>query len=58
MQCSARNVDNYGKDQDQGRTLMTKCWQSMQSRDTKNMNLEEDLEDIHSGARRVGGNEE
>ena len=37
---------------------MTKCWQSMQSRDTKNMNLEEDLEDIHSAARRVGGNEE
>ena len=58
MQCSARNVDNYGKDWDQCRTLMTKCWQSMQSRDTKNMNLEEDLEDIHSAARRVGGNEE
>ena len=51
-------VDNYGRDQDQARTLMTKCWQSMQSRGTKNMNLEKDLEDIHSTARRVGGNEE
>ena len=51
------NVDNYGRDQDQARTLMIKCWQSMQSRGTKNMNLEKDLEDIHSAARRVGGNE-
>ena len=53
MQRSARI-----RDQDQARTLMTKCWQSMQSRGTKNMNLEKDLEDIHSTARRVGGNEE
>ena len=51
-------VDNYGRDQDQARTLMTKCRQSVQSRGTKNMNLEKDLEDIHCAARRVGGNEE
>ena len=44
-------VDNHGRDQDQARTLMTKCWQSMQSRGTKNMNLEKDLEDIHNTAR-------
>ena len=51
-------VDGYDRDEDQARTLMTNCWQSMQSRDTKNTNLEKDLEDIHSTARRVGGNEE
>ena len=37
---------------------MTKCWQSMHSRDTKNLNLEKDLEDIHSTARRVVWSEE
>ena len=49
--CNAlrRYVDNNGRDQDQARTLMTKCWQSMQSRGSKNMNLEKDLEDtLHS----------
>ena len=43
-------VDSYDRDQDQARTL--------KSRDTKNMNFEKDLEDIHSTTRRVGGNEE
>ena len=58
--CNAprEQVDGYDRDQDQARTLMTKCWQSMQSRDTKNMNLEKDLEDIHSTAWRMGENEE
>ena len=58
--CNAlrEDVDNYGTDHHQARTLMPKCWQSMQSRNTKNMNLEKDLEDIHSTARKVGGNEE
>ena len=51
-------VDNYGRDQDQARTLMTQCWQSIQSRDTEHLNLNEDLEDIQCTARRVGGNEE
>ena len=37
---------------------MTKCWQSIQSRDTKNLNLEKALEDIQSTARRVGWCEE
>ena len=36
------------KDQGRARTRMTKCWQSMQSQDTKNLNLEKDLEDIQS----------
>ena len=32
-------VDSYDRDQGRARTPMTKCWQSMQSRDTKNLNL-------------------
>ena len=52
------SVDNYGRNQDQAKTLMTKCWQSMQSRGTKNMNLEKDLEHMHFTTGRVGGNEE
>ena len=39
-------VNNYGRDQDQARTLMKECWQSMQNRGTKNMNLAKDLEDF------------
>ena len=35
-----------------------KCWQSVQSRGTKNLNLEKDWEDIQSTARRVGWCEE
>ena len=51
-------VDGYDRDQGRARTLITKCCQSMQSRDTKNMNLEKDLEDIQSTARKVGWCEE
>ena len=47
-------VEGYDTDQGRARTLMTKCWQSTQSRGTKNMNLEKDLEDMHSTARKVG----
>ena len=51
-------VDSYDKDQCRARTLMTKCWQSTQSRDTKNLNLEKGLGDIQFTARRVGWCEE
>ena len=47
-------VEGYDRDQGRATTLMTKCWQSMQSRDTNDMNLEKDLEVIQSTARRVG----
>ena len=43
------------KDEGRARTLMTKCWLAMWSRGTKNMNLEEDLEDIQSTAREWAG---
>ena len=36
-------VDGYDRDQGRARTLMPKCWQSMQSRVTKSMNLEKRL---------------
>ena len=51
-------VDRYDKDLGRARTLMTNCWQSMQSRDTKNMNIEKDLEEMHSTVRKVGWCEE
>ena len=57
--CSAREyVDSYDKDQGRARTLITKCWQSMQSRDTKNLNLDKNLEDVQSTARKVGWSED
>ena len=58
--CSALReyVDSYDKDQGRAKTLMTKCWQSMQSRDTKNLNFYKDLEDMQSTARSVGWSEE
>ena len=37
---------------------MTKCQQSIQSLETQNLNLNTDLEDIQSTARRVGWIEE
>ena len=57
--CNALREYVEGCDTDQGRarTLMTKCWQSIQSRCTKNMNLEKDLEDMRT-ARKVGWCEE
>ena len=51
-------VEGYDRDQGRARTPMTQCWQSIQSRDTKNMNLEKDLEDMHCTAKRVGWCEE
>ena len=37
---------------------MTRCWQSMQKRDTENLNVDEDLEDVQSTARKAGWSEE
>ena len=51
-------VDSYDRDMGRFRTLMTKCWQSMQSRDSEHLNLEQGLEDIQSTALRVGWCEE
>ena len=33
-------VDSYDKDEGRPGTLMTKCWQSVQSGDTENLNLD------------------
>ena len=58
--CSALReyVDSHDRDRGRARTLMTKCWQSMQSRKTKNLNLDKDLEDIQSTARKVDWSDE
>ena len=37
---------------------MTKLWQLMQSRDTENLNLDKDLEEILSKMKQMGGSEE
>ena len=37
--------------------IMTKMWQMMQSRDTKNLNLDKDFEEIKSEVKQVGWNE-
>ena len=59
--CSAlrEHVGTFDRDRGRPKTIVTKLWQSMQSRETKNMNLEkEDLEDILSPMRKVGWSEE
>ena len=58
--CSAlwEYVDTLRQDQGRARTLMTKLWQSMQRRETQNMNFDTDLEDILSTMRKMGWNEE
>ena len=54
MQRFARTRRKIRQSQGRAGTLMTKCWQSMQSRNTNNFNLEKDLEDIQSTARKSG----
>ena len=57
--CALREyVDSYDRDRGRARTLMTKCWQSMQSMETKSFNLDKDLEDVQSTVRKVGWSEE
>ena len=58
--CSALReyVDSHDKDQGRARTLMTNCLQSIASRDTKNLNLDKDLEDSQSTARKGWTEEE
>ena len=38
--------------------MMTKLWQSMQSGDTKNMNLDKEIEDVLSTVRKMAWSEE
>ena len=48
-------VDTFDRDRGRPKTIMTKLRQSMQSRETKNLNLVEDLEDILSKMKQMGG---
>ena len=51
-------VDTFDKDRGRPKTIMTKLWQLMQSRDTNNLNLDKDLEVILSKMKQMGGSEE
>ena len=51
-------VDTFDRDRGRPKTIMTKLLQSMQSRETKNLNLEKDLEDILSKMKQMGGGEQ
>ena len=58
--CSAHReyIDTFDRDRGRPKTMTTQLWQSMQSRETKNLNLGEHLEDILSKIRQIGGIEE
>ena len=58
--CSALReyVDTFDRDRGRPKTMMTKLWQLMQSRDTKNLNLDKDLETILCKMKQMGGCEE
>ena len=58
--CSALrvHVDTFDNVRGRPKTIMTKLWQLMQSRDTKHLDLDEDLEEILSKMKQMGGSEE
>ena len=58
--CSALReyVDTFGRDRGRPKTIITKLWQSMQSRETENSNFDKDLEDILSKMKKMGESEE
>ena len=57
--CSAlwEYVDTFDKDRGRPKAIMAKLWQLMQNRDTKNLNLDKDLEEILSKMKQIGGSE-
>ena len=58
--CSAlwEYVENFDKERGRPKTIITKLWQLMQSRDTKHLNLDKDLEEILSEMKQAGWSEE
>ena len=57
--CSALReyVDTFDKERGRPKTIMTKLWQLMQSRETNNLNLDKDLEDILTKMKQMGWSE-
>ena len=50
-------IEAFDKERGRARLTMTKHWQMMQSRDTKNLNLEKDLDKILSKVKQTGCSE-
>ena len=50
-------IEAFDKERGRLKSLMTKLWQLMQSRDTKNLNLEKDLDEIMSKIKQTGWSE-
>ena len=48
-------IEVSDKERGRPKIIMTKLWQLMQSRDTKNLNLEKDFEEILSKIKQTGG---
>ena len=57
MKQNREYVEAFDKERGRPKTIMTILWQLMQSRDTKNMNLDEDLEEILSKMEQTGCSE-
>ena len=51
-------MEAFNKERLRPKTIMTKLWQLMQSRDTKNLNLDKDLEEILSKLKLTSGGSE
>ena len=50
-------VEAFHTEQGRPKTIMTKLWQLMQNRDTKNVNVDKDLEEILSKMTQTGWSE-
>ena len=51
------HIEAFDKEVGHPQLIMTKLWQMMQSRDTKNLNLDKDLDEIMSRVKQTGWNE-
>ena len=51
------NIEAFEKEIGRPQLIMTKIWQMMQSRDTKNLNSDKDFEEIVSKVKQIGWNE-
>ena len=50
-------IEAFDKERGRPRLLVTKLWQMMQSKDTKNLNLDKGLDEILSKTKQTGWNE-
>ena len=50
-------IEAFEKEMRRPQLVMNKMWQRMRSRDTKNLNLDKDLEEIMSKVQQIGWNE-